>query len=355
MTTLPSVMLCCFQCPSEQKFEVVRASSSILQKYLAIFFNKRLIIEYLMYIHKIYSLIASFLIVIMLGVGSMPRPASGQEPFIPSTCPFYDPNCGDPCPIEDPWCQITIFFTEATLSKEDPSNSTSTTTTIIGSSRVKEPLVDLINNTTRDNLPNATVIIRNQFSNTTLNTTQSMLGNMTVNQIENITSTIDLDQITMNMSEKEFLDITAIRTCYIENNTCDATAISITPILTTFGAPKPPELPDVVLASGPWALLVPGMYATCIFASAAGWVAGDGTVSDIPWDDVKNNCNPFAQRLDGLYEPAGATNVAAPVQTTAVVVVVACVQTVWPQSGLLSCDLLTRRICTPAAAMNEAY
>jgi hypothetical protein len=27
---------------------------------------------------------------------------------------------------------------------------------------------------------------------------------------------------------------------------------------------------------------------------------------------------------------------------------VACVQTVWPQRGPLSCDLLTRRICTPA-------
>jgi hypothetical protein len=42
------------------------------------------------------------------------------------------------------------------------------------------------------------------------------------------------------------------------------------------------------------------------------------------------------------------TNVAA-VQTAAAVVVVACVQTVWPQSGALSCDLLTRRICTPTA------
>jgi hypothetical protein len=48
-----------------------------------------------------------------------------------------------------------------------------------------------------------------------------------------------------------------------------------------------------------------------------------------------------------------ASNVAAPVQTGAVVVVVACVQTVWPQSGALSCDLLTRRICTPAAATNS--
>jgi hypothetical protein len=29
--------------------------------------------------------------------------------------------------------------------------------------------------------------------------------------------------------------------------------------------------------------------------------------------------------------------------------IVACSQTVWPQSGALSCDLLTCRICTPAA------
>lgn len=37
----------------------------------------------------------------------------------------------------------------------------------------------------------------------------------------------------------------------------------------------------------------------------------------------------------------------------AVVVVVACVETVWPQSGAQSCDLLTRRICTTPAATNS--
>jgi hypothetical protein len=35
--------------------------------------------------------------------------------------------------------------------------------------------------------------------------------------------------------------------------------------------------------------------------------------------------------------------------------VVACVQTVWPQSGRVSCDLLTRQICIPAATVTDFF